>query len=58
MGSLDVGGDAGGLFLLVGIVVVVTLVTLPFVGRFFAAAFAGGVVIAGAILVWHARRRR
>jgi hypothetical protein len=58
VGDLNVGGDAGGLFLLFGIVVVVTLVTLPFVGRFFAAAVAGGVVIAGAMLWWHLRRGR
>ncbi len=52
------GGDNfGGLFLVVGIVVVATLVTLPFVGRFFAAALAGGVVVAGVLLVWHVRRR-
>jgi hypothetical protein len=46
-----------GLFLVVGIVVVATLVTLPFVGRFFAAALAGGVVVAAVLLFWHVVRR-
>ena len=50
------GSDLDAVFLGVGIVVVVTLVTLPFVGRFFAAALAGGVIIAGAMLRWHLRR--
>ncbi len=51
-------GKLDAVFLGVGLVVVVTLVTLPFVGRFFAAALAGGVVVAGAMLWWHVHRRR
>jgi hypothetical protein len=45
-------------FFAVGVLVVVTLVTLPFVGWFFAAALAGGVLTAGAMLSWHLRRER
>jgi len=45
-------------FLAVGLLVVVTLVTLPFVGWFFAAALAGGVLTAGAMLIRHVRRER
>ena len=51
------GDGFGGLFLAVGLVVVVTLVTLPFVGRFFAAALAGGALVAGVMLWWHAHAR-
>ncbi len=47
MNSLDIGGDRGGFFFIVGIVVVVTLVTLPYAGPFFAAALAGGALVAG-----------
>jgi hypothetical protein len=49
--------SVGTLFLVFGAVVVLTLVTLPFVGRFFAGALAGGVVVAGALLAWRVRRR-
>jgi hypothetical protein len=53
---LDAGDDFGGLFLVVGIVVVVTLVTLPFIGRFFAAALAGGGLVAIGLWAWRRRR--
>ncbi len=49
-------GKLDAVFLGAGLVVVVTLVTLPFVGRFFAAALAGGVILAGGMLRWHLRR--
>jgi hypothetical protein len=45
-----------GPFLAIGVVVVVTLVTLPYAGTFFAAALAGGAIVAGAMLWWHLRR--
>ncbi len=54
---VSTGNGFGGLFLVIGLVIVVTLVTLPFVGRFFAAALAGGVIVAGVLLFWHVRRR-
>lgn len=51
------GDGFGGLFLAVGVVVVVTLVTLPFIGGFFAAALGGGVLVAVALLWRRAHAR-
>jgi hypothetical protein len=50
--------NLAGLFLAVGLVVVLTLVTLPFIGGFFAAALAGGVLVATGMRWWHVRARR
>jgi hypothetical protein len=47
----------GTLSLVVGLVVVVTLVTLPYVGPFFAAALGGGTVVAALLSRRHLRRR-
>ena len=57
MAAAGLRDDFGGVFLAVGIVVVVTLVTLPFVGRFFAAALAGGALVAGVMLWWRIHTR-
>ena len=49
--------DVGGVFLGVGVVVVITLVTLPFVGGFFAAALVGGALVAAVMLWWRVHAR-
>ena len=56
MSGISLRSDPGALFLGIGAVVVVTLVTLPFVGWFFAAALAGGLVIA-VLLFRHTHHR-
>ena len=57
MRSLNLGGDAGGFFLVIGLVVVLTLVTLPFVGRFFTAALVAGVGVAVLLRLWTTHKR-
>jgi hypothetical protein len=50
--NMPVGGDLGGLIFAVGSVAVV-VIGLPYLGWFFAAALAGGIALAAALLVWH-----
>jgi hypothetical protein len=53
---LEVGGDLGGFVFMVGVVVTL-LVGLPQARVFFAAAVAGGVVLAVALGAWTRRGR-
>jgi hypothetical protein len=53
---IKVGGDLGGLFFVVGMVVC-TLIGVPESRGFLGASLAGGVVVAAVLLVWHRRRR-
>ncbi len=53
---IRIGGDLGGLFFVVGMVVC-TLIGVPSARGFFGLSLAGGVVVAAVLLVWHRRRR-
>jgi hypothetical protein len=52
---LEVNGDLGGFVFVVGVVVTV-LIGLPVTRPFLAGALAGGAIVAGVLVAWHARR--
>lgn len=53
---IRIGGDAGGLIFVVGMVVCL-LLGVPQTRGFFAETLAGGLVVAGVIAWWHRRPR-
>ncbi len=53
---IKVGGDVGGLFFVVGMVVC-TLIGVPESRGFLGASLAGGVMVAATLLWWHRRLR-